>query len=197
LLDSLKAGTAIDENRPKNKIVYESQVGCKEYMVQFNRCMALWGSLLGGSFLAFSILSLNALFSSKPATAGYAGNLEVRFQGLKSAKGQVCLTLFSGPKGFPKGGKGSNLKASRCTTLTKDGGVVVFNSLPYGVYAIAAVHDSNSDNRLNQNGLGIPTEGFGFSSNPPFKFGPASFSEAQFFLSGINTVEKIQMRYLN
>jgi uncharacterized protein (DUF2141 family) len=171
-------------------------------MIQFNRCMKLWGSLLGGSVLTFSalclsILSLNTLLSPNPATAGYAGNLEVRFQGLKSSKGQVCLTLFSGPKGFPKGGKGSNLKASRCTTLTKDGGVVVFNNLPYGVYAIAAVHDSNSDNRLNQNGLGIPTEGFGFSSNPPFKYGPANFSEAQFFLSGTKTVEQIQMRYLN
>jgi uncharacterized protein (DUF2141 family) len=161
-------------------------------MVHFNRCTALCSS-----FLAIGVLSTGAMLNVKTAAAGYAGNLEVRFQGLKSSKGQVCLTLFTGPKGFPKGGKGSNLKASRCTTLTKDGGVVVFNSLPYGIYAIAAVHDSNSDNRLNQNGLGIPTEGFGFSSNPPFKFGPASFSEAQFFLSGTNTVEKIQMRYLN
>jgi uncharacterized protein (DUF2141 family) len=166
-------------------------------MIQFNRCMKLSGSLLSGSVLAFGALSLSSAFTSNSATAGYAGNLEVRFQGLKSSKGQVCLTLFSGPKGFPKGGKGSNLKASRCTTLNKDGGVVVFDNLPFGVYAIAAIHDSNSDSRLNQNGLGIPTEGFGFSSNPPFKFGPASFAEAQFFLSGTKTVEQIQMRYLN
>jgi uncharacterized protein (DUF2141 family) len=163
----------------------------QESMMHFSR-----GKVLGGSFLVGAV-AVGTMFSFKTADAGYAGNLEVRFQGLKSDKGQVCITLFTGPKGFPKGGKNSNLKASRCAALTKGGGVVAFNNLPYGVYAIAAVHDSNSDNRLNQNGLGIPTEGFGFSSNPPFKFGPASFSEAQFFLSGTNTVEKIQMRYLN
>jgi uncharacterized protein (DUF2141 family) len=160
-------------------------------MVHFKRCTALGSSFLVGA------LAIGTIFNFKTAAAGYAGNLEVRVQGLKSAKGQVCLTLFSGPKGFPKGGKQSNLKASRCAVLTKGAGVVAFNNLPYGVYAIAAIHDSNSDNRLNQNALGIPTEGFGFSNNPPLKFGPASFSEAQFFLSGTKTVAQIQMRYIN
>jgi uncharacterized protein (DUF2141 family) len=152
--------------------------------------------ILGSSCL-IGALAIGTLSSVKTADAGYAGNLEVRFQGLKSDKGQVCLTLFTGPKGFPKGGKNSNLKASRCAALTKGGGVVAFNNLPYGVYAIAAIHDSNSDSRLNQNALGLPTEGFGFSNNPPLKFGPASFSEAEFFVSGTKTVAQIQMRYLN
>jgi uncharacterized protein (DUF2141 family) len=163
----------------------------KEYMVHFGR-----GMVLGGSFLV-SALAVGTMFSFKTADAGYAGSLEVRFKGLKSDKGQVCLTLFTGPKGFPKGGKNSNLKASRCAALTKGGGVVAFNNLPYGVYAIAAIHDSNNDSRLNQNALGLPTEGFGFSNNPPLKFGPASFSDAEFFVAGTKTVAQIQMRYLN
>lgn len=161
-------------------------------MIQFNR-----GTALCSSFLVAGTLAFSTGFSFKTAAAGYAGNLEVRVQGLKSTKGQVCLTLFSGPKGFPKGGTKSNLKASRCATLAKGANVVAFQNLPYGVYAIAAIHDSNSDKRLNQNALGIPSEGFGFSNDPPLKFGPASFAESEFFVSGTTTVVQIKMRYLN
>ena len=156
----------------------------------FNRYSVLLSAALVSSALVGTALSF------RPATAGYAGNLEVRVQGLKSASGQVCLTLFSGPRGFPKGGNGSNLKASRCTVLARTGNVVTFSDIPYGVYAVAAVHDSNSDNRLNKNGLGIPSEGFGFSNNPPLKFGPASFAESEFFVSGIKTVVQIKMQYI-
>jgi uncharacterized protein (DUF2141 family) len=152
--------------------------------------------VLGSSVLAASVLAVGSTFSFKPATAAYAGSLEVRVQGLKSAKGQVCLTLFSGPKGFPKGGNGSNLRASRCATPAKGENVVTFSNLPYGVYALAAIHDSNSDNRLNQNMLGIPSEGFGFSNNPPLKAGPASFAESEFFVSGTKTVVQIKMQYI-
>jgi uncharacterized protein (DUF2141 family) len=161
-------------------------------MIQFNRCIAVCGSILGAG-----ILALGTTFCFKTAAAGYAGNLEVRVQGLKSTQGQVCLTLFSGPKGFPKGGNQSNLKASRCVALAKGSNVVAFQNLPYGVYAIAAIHDSNNDNRLNQNALGIPSEGFGFSNDPPLKYGPASFAESEFFVSGTTTVVQINMRYLN
>lgn len=165
---------------------------CEEYMTRLNRYM-----LFGSSILATGAVMLSSTLSFKPATAGYAGNLEVRVQGLKSASGQVCLTLFSGPRGFPKGGSGSNLKDSRCSVLANGGNVLTFNNLPYGVYAIAAIHDSNGDNRLNQNGLGIPSEGFGFSNNPPLKFGPASFAESEFFVSGTKTIVQIKMQYLS
>jgi uncharacterized protein (DUF2141 family) len=174
-------------------VVYESLVGLSE------ECMFLFSrsSILLSAALVGSALSVGAALSFRPATAGYAGNLEVRVQGLKSANGQVCLTLFSGPKGFPKGGNGSNLKASRCTVLARTGNVVTFSNVPYGVYAVAAVHDSNSDNQLNKNGLGIPSEGFGFSNNPPLRFGPASFAESEFFVSGTKTIVQIKMQYIS
>jgi uncharacterized protein (DUF2141 family) len=131
-----------------------------------------------------------------PATAGYAGSLEVKFDSLKNKNGQVCLTLFGGPKGFPAGGKGSNLKSSRCVAVEKGASNVTFTNLPYGNYAIAAIHDINSDGQLNKNAFGLPSEGFGFSNNPPLRYGPASFADSQFFLSGTKTVVQIQMRYL-
>jgi uncharacterized protein (DUF2141 family) len=129
-------------------------------------------------------------------TAGYMGSLEVKFNSLKNTNGQVCLTVFGGPKGFPAGGKGSNLKSSRCVAVAKGASNVTFTNLPYGNYAIAAIHDINSDGQLNKNAFGLPSEGFGFSNNPPLRYGPASFADSQFFLSGTKTVVQIQMRYL-
>ncbi len=136
-----------------------------------------------------------SLFFIPSAEAGYTGNLEIKLNSLRTTKGRVCLTVFSGPKGFPSGGKGSNLKSSRCIAASSK--TVTFANLPLGNYAIAAIHDSNSDGKLNTNGLGMPSEGFGFSNNPPLRFGPASFADSQIFVSGTKTVVQIQMRYVN
>ncbi len=143
-------------------------------------------------FLIFASVSLLGISSAK---AGYTSNLEVKLNSLKNTKGQVCLSVFSGPKGFPSGGKGSGVKVSRC--VPANSGTVTFTNLPLGNYAIAAIHDIKNEGRLGTNALGIPTGGFGFSNNPPLRFGPASFADSQVFVSGTKTVVKIQMRYLN
>jgi uncharacterized protein (DUF2141 family) len=143
----------------------------------------------------FIAISSSFLLSIPSVQAGYTSNLVVKFNSLKNTKGRVCLTVFSGPKGFPSGGTGSSLKSSRCTAANR--GSVTFTNLPLGNYAIAAIHDSNSDGKLNTNPLGVPSEGFGFSNNPPIRFGPASYADSQVFVSGTKTVVQIQMHYLN
>jgi uncharacterized protein (DUF2141 family) len=147
------------------------------------------------AFCGFMALASTALLSVPSAHAGYTSNLVVKFNSLKNTKGRVCLTVFSGPKGFPAGGTGSSLKSFRC--IDAKSGSVTFTNLPLGNYAIAAIHDSNSDGKLNTNPLGVPSEGFGFSNNPPIRFGPASYADSQVFVSGTKTVVQIQMRYLN
>jgi uncharacterized protein (DUF2141 family) len=129
------------------------------------------------------------------AQAGYTSNLEVDLSNLKNTKGQVCLSVFSGPRGFPAGGKNSNLLTSRCVPATSV--IVTFANLPLGNYAVAAYHDIAKAGRVTTNFMGIPNGGFGFSNNPTLRFGPASFSESSVFVSGTKTVVQIQMRYLN
>jgi uncharacterized protein (DUF2141 family) len=141
------------------------------------------------------VAAICAVANLYPAQAGYIGNLEVKLNSLKNTKGRVCLSIFSGPKGFPAGGEGSSLKTSRC--VPANSGAVTFTNLSLGNYAIAVFHDINSDGKLNTNALSIPSEGFGFSNNPPLRFGPASFSDSQVFVSGTKTVVQIQMRYIN
>jgi uncharacterized protein (DUF2141 family) len=147
---------------------------------------------VASGFLMFASASLLSISTAK---AAYTSNLEVKLHSLKNTKGQVCLSVFSSPQGFPSGGKGSGIKVSRC--VPAGSGTVTFTNLPLGNYAIAAIHDINNEGRLGTNALGIPTGGFGFSNNPPLRFGPASFADSQVFVSGTKTVVKIQMRYLN
>ena len=54
-------------------------------------------------------------------------------------------------------------------------------ALPRGDYALAVIHDENGNARLDTI-AGIPREGFGFSRNPPIRFGPPRFAAARFDL---------------
>lgn len=58
-----------------------------------------------------SIATLIAVcIKAEPVSASYSGSLEVNFTNIKNSKGQICLNLFNGQRGFPDGGKGSALK---------------------------------------------------------------------------------------
>ena len=133
-----------------------------------------------------------------PSAAGSAvGSIEVKFRGLNSSKGQVCVNLFNGKKGFPDGGKGSNLKAARCTPIVKGIAEMTFADLPSGEYAISSIHDLNGDTVLNSNFFGVPIEGIGFSNNPIVKTSAPGFNEARFFMPGKKTEISIRMQYFN
>jgi uncharacterized protein (DUF2141 family) len=124
-------------------------------------------------------------------------NLEVTFNELRTSTGQVCLSLYSGPKGFPKGGTDSDLLVSKCTPIANGLATLAFGDLKPGKYAITAFHDANNDGKMNKNDFGMPEEGFGFSNNPEIGFSAPSFSETEFQVSGTKSVIPIKLRYLN
>jgi uncharacterized protein (DUF2141 family) len=128
------------------------------------------------------------------AQAQGKGRLTVEIDGLRNRRGQVCLRLYSGSRGFPDGSQ--NVVQQRCVKLSGDPLAVTFGNLTAGSYAVAVIHDANGDNKANRNGLGIPTEGFGFSGNPVIRTGAPKFGEAAILVAGPNTNIQIQMRYL-
>jgi len=73
--------------------------------------------------------------------------------------------------------------------------VYTFKDVPIGTYAIAIIHDTNSNGKLDKNFLGIPKEGYAFSNNVFGVLGlPPSFKDASFKLTGNETI-KIKMEY--
>lgn len=120
--------------------------------------------------------------------------ITVEIERLRNYLGQVYVSLFANGKGFPN--DANSAVQAKIVEITDIPLLVKFENLQPGNYAIALMHDENGDGKLNCNLLGIPTEGFGFSQNPPIRIGSPKFNETKFFVSGENTKVNIKMVYL-
>jgi uncharacterized protein (DUF2141 family) len=127
------------------------------------------------------------------AKANFNGKLTVEIDGLKNKQGQICASIFASSEGFP--GDRNHVLRKQCTKITETPLTITFNNLKAGSYAVALFHDQNNDRTLNSNILGIPSEGFGFSTNPEILARAPKFSEAAFLVAGPDTNIQIQLKY--
>lgn len=72
---------------------------------------------------------------------------------------------------------------------------VTFNAVAEGKYAVQAWHDENGTGKLDQDILGIPREGVGFSNDPPLLFGPPSFGSAAFAVEQKEVCASLRLHY--
>ncbi|MBN3921794.1 DUF2141 domain-containing protein [Nostoc sp. NMS4] len=143
------------------------------------------------SILLLAVMgNLGWSFSAK---ASFNGKLTVEIDGLKNKEGEVCASLFASSEGFPS--DRDRVLQKQCTKITDNPFEITFNNLKAGSYAVAVFHDQNNDRTLNRNILGIPSEGFGFSSNPEIRTSAPKFSEAAFLVAGPDTNIHIQLKY--
>lgn len=144
------------------------------------------------SALVFAVFGSLAFPSS--AQVGQNSQLAVEVDGLRNQQGQICLSLFASGRGFPS--SGTNAVQNRCVAITAIPQLVTFENLQPGSYAVAVLHDINSDSKANRNFLGIPLEGFGFSGNPVIRTSPPKFNDAVVLVAGPRTNIQIQLNYL-
>ena len=135
--------------------------------------------------LAISAALLTAA-SAPPPT------VEVNVTGLRSAKGQILVCLTTNPKAFPDCSKDKG--SVRMAVKAADAGDFAVHAPSTGTYAIAVVHDENSNNKLDT-AIFLPKEGFGFSRNPTITVGPPSFKSASFAVAG-DMRQSIKMKYM-
>lgn len=62
------------------------------------------------------------------------------------------------------------------------------NDIPIGKYGVRYFHDENSNGFMDSYIVGIPKEGYGFSNNPPSKFGEPALKKILFEISDDITV---------
>ena len=127
------------------------------------------GILAALAFLTFSV--------SAPAqsTAAESCKLLVHIDGFRNQKGDAGVTVFASPDGWPENNDKAFLHGGHPFTGDK---TTVELQLPGGRYAIAALHDENSNHKLDRNMFGWPKEGFGFSDNPKVGLSTPSFDAA-------------------
>jgi uncharacterized protein (DUF2141 family) len=109
----------------------------------------------------------------------HAGTIIVEITGIRQATGTMAISLFNSAETFPDHGK-SYQSASVPVTAQKI--THTFSDIPSGEYAIAVYHDTNRNNMLDKNMLGMPQEEYAFSNNASAPFGPPSFEKAKFRL---------------
>lgn len=126
----------------------------------------------------------------RPGTA----HVHVTVENLRSAEGQVTLTLYADDSRKFLRRKGS-LYVRRVPARAPSTPICFLIPQP-GTYAVAIYHDANANGKIDRGGfLGLPTEGFGFSNNASTLFGLPMFSSVRIRLTEGSTM-KIRLRYL-
>lgn len=146
------------------------------------RCVALW------AVLVFAIFP--AIVFAQSSCSG----IQVTIPNIKNSTGSVACALFESTAGFPTEFMHSathiamiKIRATqaRCNFL----------DIPPGTYALAVIHDENLDGKLGTNLLGVPTEGYGFSSGAKALMSAPSFEAASFSYDGQNLDLTIRLTY--
>ncbi|HUH63606.1 MAG TPA: DUF2141 domain-containing protein [Terracidiphilus sp.] len=133
---------------------------------------------------------------SESTTHPSAGcTLRIHVDGLRNSKGNIGTIVFTSAAGWPE----DKNKALRVGPAPIDPGqrkgTAVWKDLPPGVYGVAAIHDENSNAKLDKNLIGIPKEGFGFANNPHVGWGPPPFSAALVHVACPVTEVAIHIQY--
>jgi uncharacterized protein (DUF2141 family) len=121
------------------------------------------------------------------------GSIDANVQGLRSSKGKVLVCLTMRADHFPD--CRDDPQARRMAIPAAQAAELRITGLPTGGYAIALIHDENSNNKLDTV-LGIPKEGFGFSRNPVIRFGPPKFAAARFDVTSGTVDETVRIKYM-
>lgn len=117
-----------------------------------------------------------------------AATVEVRVTGVKAGKGKVAVAVCD---------KATFLKDCKYSAkvAAKEGETVVsVKDVPTGTWAVLSYQDENENGQLDRNLVGMPKESYGFSRDARGMFGPPSFEEAAFAVTGetANAAIKLQ-----
>lgn len=138
------------------------------------------------------VVIAGALAWATLAGAAPVSRLDVAVENLRSSKGLIRICLTADPDNFPACVDDANALTRTIPAATR---TLSFGGLPHRGYALAIIHDENSNARLDTF-AGIPREGFGFSRNPAIRFGPPRFAAARFVLGSDAELQQVKMHYI-
>lgn len=125
--------------------------------------------------------------------AGQTGDVEVRLEQLRNAKGVVHICLTANPAHFPDCAR--DPKAKKKSVPASSVQAVTLAGVARGQYALSLFHDENGNTKFDTF-LKVPKEGFGFSRNPVVRFGAPKFSQVRFEVGAGITRQTVRMQYL-
>ena len=146
------------------------------------RCVAWFAVLI--------FVNLSAIAVAQSPCPG----IHVKVLNIRNSTGTVACALFESPAGFPveylRSATNIMVIKIRDTQARCD-----FLDIPPGTYALAVIHDENTNGKFDTNWMGVPTEGYGFSNDAKGLLGAPSFSAASFQYDGQNLELTISLHY--
>ena len=118
-----------------------------------------------------------------------AQSLSVIVGNVKNSKGYIRVAVYNSKETFMK-----QQVAIGEARATEGQVVVTIDKLRDGDYALSIMHDSNNNEKLDTNLIGLPKEGFAFSNDAMGTVGPPTFKEASFRVQG-PTAHAVKLRY--
>ncbi len=156
---------------------------------------------LGATLAATGIVTGLGLAAATPARAtpncaGPASDtwINVTVDNVRNSNGLMAVTLYADEsrKFLVRNGSMYVGRVPASAPVTR---MCLFVPKP-GVYAIAVYHDEDSSQTINRGGmLGIPTEGFGFSNNPPTIASLPAFRSVRLHIAKTNLSTRITLKY--
>jgi uncharacterized protein (DUF2141 family) len=113
------------------------------------------------------------------------GTLVIEATGFRSDQGQALASLFATAEGL----------RTVTTSICEGKARMTFPGVQWGEYAVSVLHDENGDGVMQNNWLGMATEGHGISMDPESRFGPPDFNQARFVFMADERVLPIRIRY--
>lgn len=149
---------------------------------------------LGSSVVAAWATVATGAFAAECAGKPGGPRLDVEVVGMRSARGQVAVTLYpdQARRFLAPGGKLLRVRETTTLPATK----ACFHLPQAGFYAIAVYHDANGDADFNRTMVGLPAEGFGFSNDVPTPTALPPFQAVRFRVAPDGGTLRIRMRYL-
>ena len=115
----------------------------------------------------------------------HAAQLRVNISNISSNEGMILCSVYTSPDNFL--GKGV---MQRQEDADSSGGVIcMFDKLELGSYAVAVLHDENTNGKNYRNYFGMPTEDWGVSNNIRPTMRAPTFEEARFQIYDSITIE--------
>ena len=138
----------------------------------------------------FAVL-ITVFFFSLSSAEGRS-TLTVELKNLK-IEGTVYITLYNNEDGYPMDSNKAFAKNMKKVTANTE--KIVFNDVPFGIYAVSVWHDQNDNQKMEKSLIGIPKEGLGVSNDAKGKMGPPKFKDAKFEIKQEKTDISITVKY--
>jgi len=131
-------------------------------------------------------------FPVLPSLSQSTSTVLLEVSSLKNTRGTLNCRLFTKASDFPDG---EGILTVR-TPIAGANTTCTFPNIEPGTYAVAVVHDENSNGKLDKNFVGVPSEGYGVSNNKTYALSAPKWDESVFTIAPSESKTlQVKLRY--